>query len=239
MPDPRAIVALIIILFIVFSPDPKAPVVQSGQRHFDAVLEQEEHSWNVLNTSHYGDFSPPQIKWLNISGFGNDTGYAWDMIHEVKERAKQLSIHALGDLTESKLDGGHSGADIPMYRNVTGILHGSWVRSPLSSDLSIPQLNMSNYATEGPFGRIPVTSFERNLTGSGGSLSVKLGEVDIDDTLGTRLGPEGHIVESSRSVSATIRIEAEHGDGSSWETRALGVHFLESGNIILATTSSK
>jgi len=239
MPDPRAIVALVIILFIVFSPDFQAPVVQSEQRQFDAILEQEEHSWNVLSTSHHGDFNPPENRWLNISGFTNDTGYGWDVFNKVKERAKKLSKHALGDHDENILDGVDNEVDIPVYRNVTGILHGSWVRSPLSSGLPIPQLNMSDYATEGPFGRIPLTSFERNLTGTGGSIRVKLGEVDIDDTLGTRVGRQGQTIESTRSVSATIGIESEDGDGTSWETRALGVHFLESGSLILVTTSSK
>jgi len=241
MPDPRAVVALIIVLFIVLSPSDtqQAPATQFRRSHFDAILQQEEHSLNVLNTSRYGDFDPPNNRWLNISGFTNDTLYAWDAIDLVKARAKELIVHTLGEEDARKVDGATDSADVPLYTNLTGVIHGRWARSPVSTDLLSPRLNLSSYTTEGPFGRIPITGFERNLTGTGGSLKVRIGEADIEETLGRRTGTQGQEIRSTRSVSASIEVQSDDGDGSSWEMRALGVHFIETGTLLLTTTSSK
>jgi len=241
MPDPRAVVALILILFIIFSPDPQGPVTQVGRSYFDEALEAEEHSLNVLNTSHYGDFSPSNNLWLNVSGFRNDTLFSWNALGDVKDRATKLSAHALGDDNAKRIEGEDLGTSIPLYQNVTGVIHGNWIRSPLSLAIPVPQLNMTEYSPIGPFGVMPLQWFDRNITEdeTRGSLRIRLGETDSRDTLGNRVDAEGVETSTIRTISAGFEVQFENAGLSAWEARMHGVHFLDSGNIILTTTSEK
>ncbi|GAB7345579.1 hypothetical protein MBLNU457_3883t1 [Dothideomycetes sp. NU457] len=241
MPDPRAVVAIILILFIIFSPDPQAPVTQVEGSYFDEVLEREEHSLDVLNTTHYGDFSPSANLWLNVSGFQIDTLFSWSALGEVKERATKLSAHALGDDNGKRIEGENLDAPIPLYQNVTGVVHGNWIRSPLSSTIPIPQLNMTEYSPTGPFGVVPILSFDRNLTenDNGGSMKFRLRENDSQDEVGKSADPQNGETPRIRTISAGFEVAFDNAGLSAWEVRLHGVHFLDSGNILMTTTSEK
>jgi len=238
MPDPRAVVALLIILFIILSPGPQSPATQLDRSRFDHIIEREEQALHALNNSRYGHFDALDHRWLNASGFTEDAGYAWTATEAIKTRARKLNVYALGDSHAGMIDGGVlNHGDVALYNNVTGVLHGSWIPSLVSATISKPQLNLTNYAPEGPFGKVAVDEFSRNLTGLEGSIKLRLDETDTQEDRGGQADVDSRKMAGVRTVSARIDLQAY--DGSAWEVTTHGVHFLASGSLVLTTTSEK
>jgi hypothetical protein len=234
MADPRAVVALVILLFIFFSPPPgQEPLVRARSR-LEHIVAEERHDLNVLRQTHLGDFDPALDRWLNITGFRENDTFAWQALPLVKERARLQSAHALGHDNLVRLDGGYDKLPpLPLYQNVTGTMYGEWVRSSVQKSVVPPQLNMSEYAAIGPFGPIPIESFSKNVTAKSGSLEVWFEEADAQETL--LLHKDKRV---AREVKAQISVrDGEAGD--SWHSKMFGVHFLDTGNIMLATTTDK
>lgn len=234
MADPRAVVALVILLFIFFSPAPgQEPLVHARSR-LEHVITAERWDLAVLNHTRFGDFDPAQDRWLNISGFKQDQNFAWHALGAVKERAKHQLTHVLGNENIGRLDSGNAEQyPLPLYQNVTGTVYGEWARSPLQSAVTPPQLNMSEYAPAGPFGPIPIQSFSKNVTAKSGSLEIWLEEAD---------SPESVVWSNNKKVARELKAQVSVGDdavGDSWDSKLFGVHFLETGNILLATTTDK
>lgn len=241
MADPRAFLTLILLLFIFFSPNPGPDPLQRTPSRYEAALNSTRANLASLNLTHYGDFDPSHDKWLNITGCESDSEFAWYALPGVKERARQLSAYALGQENVGLIDGeGISDARVPLYRNVTGVLHGGWVRSPVQGSVKeAPRLNMSDFAPEGPFGPVALSGFGRNLTGEEGSVKVWLQERDLARDAGFKVDREGKEVLAVREISAQVTVQDDESMGDGWEAQMYGVHFLGSGNVVLATTSDK
>jgi len=237
MPDGRPVIVLILLLFILFAPDPQTPRVQQHD-YFDDALSLERHALNVLNTSNYGDFNPANNLWLNISGFNNETDFEWNALEQVKEQAKKRWAHAIGEDIAKQIESEDDVA-LPLYRNVTGVLHGHWLHSQ-EILLSPPILNLTRFAPEGPLGPATITGFARNVTGRAGDLTVRLQESDLERlSLDKDATSGGTMQDAVRMITAEIGLKTTDGKGDDWEGQVHGVHFLQTGRVVLTTTSPK
>ena len=218
----------------------------------------------MLNSSRYGDFDPLGNRWLNVSGFGNGTGFAWEGLDRIRERVEGLKGYALRGFGEEGFeneveiisggagsggskDGNEEGRGygrghgiMPLDRNVIGVVHGSWIRSPIQKEIGVPKLNVSRYAPEGPWGPVPITGFGRNLTGGEGAVKMRFQEWDEEKSLGKRgTGVGGERVDAVRLVSAQMELEGKDGLGDAWDVQLNGLHYLDTGNMLFTTTSEK
>lgn len=252
--DPRALITLLILLFIIFSPSPDSqqqfsPAQKS--RHL-AVLARERHDLDLLNSTRYRDLDPPEGRWANFTGFEREGEWSesWKRLDTLKERARGIAGHVLGpegvrllDGPPGKVSGLKTAAagegvgkevDMPLYKNITGVLHGPWVRSPLQEGLKIPRLNLTRFAPEGPFGTVDITGFDRNVSQTAAEGWVRVVFEEMEDDEETPVAEKGVL----NGVRASLSIGDEE-SGDEWEAQLYGLHFLEAGNMILTTTSDK
>ncbi|KAJ9627883.1 hypothetical protein H2203_003101 [Taxawa tesnikishii (nom. ined.)] len=240
MADPRFFITVILLLFILFSPDQQAAVNNLQIRsRLEEVLAEERHAVDILNRTRYGDFDPPNNRWLNISGFRQEQGYSWNALRDVRDRARGQIRHALGEESLGRLDGQKESGAIPLYQNISGVLNGGWVRSPLSYGLSPPRLNLSAYASDGPFGPVLIPGFGRNLTGTEGTLTVRLSEREREGNTVMGRDYSNTEIEVAREIGAQVTVQDDESFGDGWEMQMYGVHFLETGSVLLTTTSKK
>lgn len=290
MADPRAVLTLLLILFIIFTPsgpnDPSAIPGRARDRLLEA-LTNERHNLDVLNSTKWGDFDPsalngppgsPVGRWINLTGFGrvedgpdgkeqDHSGvFGWERLGNIKNRVREKMVYQTGDeglegtlsaIPNPQYDGvtnkdvGQYGwISKPFYKNISGVVHGDWVRSPVQEGIQAPTLNMSHYAPEGPFGPLEIHRFGRNLTEDmkKGWVKIAFEENDDESTLLSKVvGVEDDDkgspvitkeVQLLREVRASINIGSED-TGDDWEAQVYGVHYLETGNMVLTTTSLK
>jgi transmembrane E3 ubiquitin-protein ligase len=247
MDSPRIVLLVFLLLFFFLSPDSQQPS-PSQRVELDSIIAEERHALEVLRSSRFGDLDVSQGKWLNITGFRDGDGLAWDALSAVKERAWEQLKYVLGEkgirnvngpdesaIAEGIGDGGSTGdriqvneIQIPLYRNVTGIVHGLWTRSRLSQGLHPPQINLTTLAPRAGF---TTQDYDRNVTGSSGKLQLRL-----DEKTGEELIFSDGLV---REISGTMTLRDESSPGDGWEIGLHGVHFQSFGGIVLTTTSEK
>ena len=255
MDSPRLVLVLFLLLFLFFSPDSRAPSL-SQQRELDYSILDERFSLDVLNTSSYGTFDPPNNRWLNITGLRQGDGYAWDLLPKVQLRARE-QLNAVLDVsrfsnrlenistgienepkTQTELENDALGLALssmksfddpqPLYQNVTSIIRGKWARSGIEKDATVPNLNLSAVAPKVYYSS---NKYNRNITGQNGDLQVQLYEQDG----GTPL-PEP---DFARTIKAQMTIQDQTSSGDGWELTLFGVHYPKQGGIVLSTTSEK
>lgn len=226
--NPRAFVFLVLILFW-FTNSPEPP--QSNpytQLHNEEIIENERAALEVLNSTHHGDFDPSQSKWLNISGFRGDEGYSWEIYKDIRERAYAQATYALGDEVGAALGDELSWERRPaVYKNVTGIVYGDWKLSDIGRDIERKPINVSMNYPEGPYGS---KGFDRNITTQAGSVHFELSELESGMAANNN---------SIRVIRAAVSVEDDAAFSSSWQMILHGVHFINSGHILLTTTSEK
>ncbi|KAI9678680.1 MAG: hypothetical protein M1817_005737 [Caeruleum heppii] len=223
----------------------------SSQRHeLHGLLQEDQHRLDLLNSTRYHDFDPSQDRWLNLTGLRQPDGYAWDALPHVKAAAfRDLSdlvgargVSWLGDdeghdenrTAQFSLEGAKGEESslyrdsVGVYKNITGLIQGEWVRTEGSEDRLAPQLNLTTLAPNAVFS---TAQFDRNITGSSGKVQIKL-----DEKTGGQLGDDkGQVKE----IKARMTIQDDTTVGDGWEMRLYGVHFPEFGQVILTTTSEK
>jgi transmembrane E3 ubiquitin-protein ligase len=240
---------LIIFLYLYSAPDPYAGAPASNfhspRKQYNDYLAQQRHSYDVLNNSRYGDFGPlgpPAPTWLNLTGFAAGDGYAWEGLGRVKERVKREREMVMGGGPEGT---GNKGPQLALYRNVTGVVHGTWVRSPEEDKEVVgrgrERMNLTEIA-QGVHWSYGV--WNRNVTAKDGSLMVVLEEKGEENWGGGRSkGTEGPVSEKAddfvREVSATMTVGDESTSGDGWEMRVHGVHWPQRGALVMTTTSAK
>ncbi|KAJ5902078.1 hypothetical protein N7495_002606 [Penicillium taxi] len=226
---------LLLVFYLLLSSQSRPPLPEEGrERQYE--LDREQHVLQLLNESKYGDFDPPADKWLPYSGTRKNDSFAWDLFPYARSRARHQFQSALSnaglelpsgleDNTSSPLN--LTDFFLPAYRNTTGILRGDWVRSTGNPQRRTP-LNTSSIAHEHEYF---TEHFGSNITGSGGTFYFNLEEVDDGEI---QVG-KGLV----REIRASVTIESEDFWGSTWYLSLFGVHFPETGGIILSTSSEK
>ncbi|MCJ1444991.1 MAG: hypothetical protein MMC23_005495 [Stictis urceolatum] len=243
-------VALLVILLIFFLVAPETPRANTPhqQHELNLLFEKEHHALDVLNTTSYGDFDPIANKYLNISGFRKEDGYAWDRLPQVRARVleqmdmvlkpwagydlgeRYASVATLdGDLDNIRGNPIVASIDaVPFYQNITGLIHGQWVRSKINDERKSPVLNITELS---PHISYITSEYNRNITGKEGDLSFKL---DEKKSKVLRMGSS-----SVREVRAEMTIKDETSSGDGWDLTLHGLHFPESGGVLLTTTGDK
>lgn len=225
--DPRAIVIIILVIFFLLIPESPPSSVIGGDHRLDQAVAQERAALKLLNRSQYGQFDPPNHRWLNITGLQEKDAFAWDALDTVKARAKEQADHILGREEADRALLGDTSANLPIYHNVSGHVRGSWVRSQIESNFKRPQLNLTAFLPEDA--RV-VRAFERNITGDTGHVRFEFEEKgEMKSYNGTRV----------LDMKATVVIADETSAGDGWSVVLYGHHFVDAGHVILTTSSAK
>jgi transmembrane E3 ubiquitin-protein ligase len=232
MADRRSsVIPLLIIGWIIFSGPARPPASRfEDRRSVEGVIADEQRSLDVLRNSTWGDLGGQDGRTLNLNltGLEPDRGYAWDALPVVKNRAQEQLTYALGEEGKQMLEG--AGGSAALYHNVTGFVHGEWVRSKIQDSVHSPLLNLSTYATGGPFGQSAPRPFGRNVTGTHGDLRLRFRERPQHDGIRRAVNITG--------ISAEMAIQDED-TGEELELQAYGVYHMDLGEAILTTTSEK
>ena len=256
MDTPRVVLLIFLIIFLLATPDTQR---NSPTQQFDVQqdLQEQRLALTLLNSSSYGDFEASNEKWINITGLRKEDGYAWDLLPKIQAKAKEQSnkvleswsligkSHAVsGEIRDSygPVETAHgaplefangslpngSGHLIPFYQNITGILRGHWIRSMIGSERQPPILNTTVIS---PSTLYLSKEYRRNVTGHTGDVQLKL-----DEKRGESLQIGGNAV---REVRAEMIIKDERSSDDGWEFVLHGVHYLESGGVLLTTSGER
>ncbi|KAI4149400.1 MAG: hypothetical protein LQ340_004647 [Diploschistes diacapsis] len=249
MEGPRVVLVLFLLMVLLSSPGTQRPS-QSQQRALQTIVEEGRQGWSILNQTQQGDFNSSQNSWLNITGLRAEDGYAWDLLPQVQAKAREQAQAVLGTTqirsgrtsvyslphghfgerysSVENLDGGEKlPVVIPFYQNVTGLIHGQWLRSRVRDDFEVPKPNLTaispvQYITK---------EFNRNITGARGELSIKL---DQKESTAVQVG-----LNTAREIKAELTIQDKSSSGDGWEMVLHGIQFVESGAILLTTSGEK
>ncbi|PYH46347.1 ubiquitin-protein ligase dscA [Aspergillus saccharolyticus JOP 1030-1] len=225
----------LVVFYLLLSSQSRSPLISQDGEH-QRELERERNALRMLNETQYGDFDPLADKWLPFPGVRKNDSYAWDLLPDVQARArsqlrsvmaeaglrppKSLAVpDALPDLNLTQLV-------LPVYRNATGKLRGEWVRR--KQDKPHAPLNKTAIIQENEYF---THEFSQNVTGNSGTFYL-----DVREGGGQELrSPQGHV----REIRATLTVESGEFWGNTWYLSLIGIHFPETGGIILSTMSEK
>ncbi|KAI9667367.1 MAG: mitofusin [Bathelium mastoideum] len=225
MAEPRAFLLVLILLFLLLSPEPQQGPL--GQRRYELSndISDQQVALNVLSSSQYGDLDPLEQRWLNLTGLREQNDLSWNQLALVKERSRAQVQHALGEQSLEKLEK-PTEASIPLFHNVTGYVRGEWIRSKIEQELMKSPDEEPEEEDEAPS-----AEYYRNITGSGGKVRFRFKE-QID-------GYDDHHSGQTYPISAHMAIQDDTSYGDGWELTLHGVHFPDLGSILLTTTSHK
>lgn len=247
----RVVLILILLFFLYSSPDQGSQAGFASPRDYVAErVERSRHNLNVLNVTKWQDFSPKgpdkspheAAKYLNLTGFREEDGYAWDRLDTFKKRSTIFSDEAKGKWRSGK---DYTSLEGEIYENVTGIVTGRWIKylGDLPSGEVHRQLNLSEIAP-GTDWSFRDDYWTRNVTGKEGKLMLRVDERNVEqiDSSGeTALTTEMNAWSggSVRDVAATMTVQDESSSGDGWEMRLHGVHWPRQGVLLMTTTSDK
>ncbi|RYP35795.1 hypothetical protein DL767_003650 [Monosporascus sp. MG133] len=241
MPPPQdhaRLLFLIILLFWFASTPDTGPGLIAGPALVKNRLARQRHAHGVLNSTKWGDFSPPPVDnasnsttgYLNLTGFRKEDGFVWEDLGRFKNRCEEWSRHAVGIPEASQ----------PVWQNATGVVHGLWDRLDTSSPRYHSSYNLSDISPEVTWSGW-ASQWSRNATGKEGKMLVRVSDDEDAGTEPEVSDPNIFLRTEirAREVSATVDIEDMEGSGSSWEMRLHGVHWPRQGAMLLTTTSEK
>ncbi|KAJ6790157.1 hypothetical protein PWT90_05617 [Aphanocladium album] len=204
-------------------------------------LAKYRDALEVLNGTDWGDFAPTKKEgptFVNMTGFREVDGFAWDDLADFQSRSVQMSRRAVG----SEADGPplwDTAEGEPVWMTASGSLEGDWVYRQASARRSYESYNLSNSVPDMDWigDRI---DWGRNLTGSSGRMHLHM-EGNKTATEYEQLPRDQAPLSggSIRNVKAALSLEDTTGSQSTWEMRLWGVHWPRQGVIMMTTTSEK
>lgn len=225
----------LVVFYLLLSSQSHPPLISQDREH-QRELERERHALHLLNESHYGDFDPRADKWLPLIGARKNDSFDWGLLADAQDRTRYQLRNVFTDAglvpPNGLEDRDASGAlnlsqlALPVYRNSTGTLRGDWVRRKLEADR--PPLNTTAIVLEHEYF---THEFSQNVTGDSGAFYLNVHEGGGQEIK----SPQGHV----REIRATLAVETDEFWGNTWYISLYGVHFPETGGIILTTTSEK
>ncbi|KAK0752347.1 hypothetical protein B0T18DRAFT_436424 [Schizothecium vesticola] len=237
----RLVLLLVLLLWLMVTPD-NGQVMITGPSFASSRLHSQREAHGVMNGTKWGDFSPrlttdpPGVdaRYLNMTGFRQDDGYAWEDLGRFRDRCQEWSRNAF-----SSDDWDRPGPSQVVWKNATGRLHGEWVRRPGTNERQAAGYNLSAIAPEISW-LGGSADWQRNVTGEHGTVSMVLEEYE-----GSAEYVEGADAVDARSASVARQTSAfvliqDEGSGSMvWSMRLHGVHWPRQGAILLTTSSDK
>ncbi|PHH91230.1 hypothetical protein CDD83_1280 [Cordyceps sp. RAO-2017] len=260
---------LFFILFLIWMLFPESEY--QGQSPVLSELAAERlaryrDALDVLNTTRWGDFAPgtsepsaadddddgdgddgdaAEPKYLNLTGFRREDGFAWEDLGRFRERGLRLSRHAIPPVA------GPQPCDLAqgdaVWANASGTLRGEWVRRPGSVPRRYDGYNLSR-TVPGVDWVGDKAEWARNMTGETGRMMLRLESnktvtryaAELDDGGSPPAADSMPLSGGSiRNVRGTATIEDTTGSGLNWEMRLWGVHWPRQGVVLLTTTSEK
>lgn len=195
----------------------------------------------ALNDTQWGDFAPtaPDAPaFVNITGFREIDGFAWDDLNAFRNRSIQMSRHAMAaDADGPPLWDTAEGE--PVWMSASGSLEGDWVYRPGSVSRSHESYNLSNSVPDMDWigDRI---DWGRNLTGKSGRMHLHMeGNKTVTEYEQLPRDQAPLSGGSIRHVKGSLSLEDTTGSQSTWDMRLWGVHWPRQGVIMMTTTSEK
>lgn len=260
----RFIMLIVLLLWLTSTPD-GGPGIMSAPSIIAARLGRQRVAHGVLNSTQCGGFAPPPTDsdperpapsipnngtgYLNITGFREEDGYAWQDLGLFRQRCLDLSRNSYrgtsqaGEKEDAQWD---LAQGWPTWHNATGIVHGSWVRTDATEKRASASYNLTQLAPTIPWA---MSEFGRNITGKEGKIllrlddkqrGIELPDLDVDESQGE--GQQQPLVKTGgiiREVSAMASIEDVTGTGNTHHIVMHGVHWPRQGAMLLTTTSDK
>ncbi|KAK5993314.1 DSC E3 ubiquitin ligase complex subunit 1-like protein [Cladobotryum mycophilum] len=242
--------AFLFVLFLIWLIFPEGEYQGQSLALSDLVTERLERyhdALDALNQTRWGDFAPQQLveegghagdaKYVNLTGFREEDGFAWEDLGRFRDRGLQLSRHAIPPVGGQWLWEVAEGE--PLWVNTSGTLLGEWVRRPGSVARTYDSYNLSKSVPSMDWiGHH--TDWARNMTGDTGRILLRLEgnkTVAHHEQLPVDQSPlSGGLI---RNVKGVVTIEDTKGSGLNWDMRLWGVHWPRQGVVILTTTSEK
>jgi len=214
-------------------------------------LERYQDALEVLNQTRWGDFRPrpdgveasaaaddgSSYSYVNLTGFREQDGFAWDDLELFREKGLRLSRHAIPPVGGKQLWDTAQGE--PVWANASGTLHGDWVRRPGSSPRTYDSYNLSR-SVPGMDWVGDRADWARNITGESGRMMLRLEgnrTVQKYDEVAEGSNPlSGGMI---RHVRGYATIEDTMGSGLNWEMRLWGLQWPRQGVVLMTTTSEK
>jgi transmembrane E3 ubiquitin-protein ligase len=226
MEGPRVVLLVILLLFILFSPEPKNANNRQFPNRFGIPQQllgvNLTEELEVLRASRYGDLNAKEEKYLDLTGFRQNDGYLWELLPVAQNVAKGEFLDVIVGSNRSQNDQAEydkiDNSVLPVYRNVTGEVRGRISKvggfHPVERRINLTELVPGNdYIT----GR-----FDRNFTEDAGDIAINFKESYEDG-----------------KIKAYVAIETESSPSNGWQVKMEGFHQIKSGYMFMTTDSEK
>ena len=225
MEGPRVVLLVLLLFFVFLSPDTQRASPRQ-RAELGRRADEYQQALGVLRNSSYGELDVHRGRWINTTGLRQSEGYEWDLLPEAQRLARDqlLELHGPVNHGGNQEEQYKHAAREPTayYQNISGTINGKFLRQKLPS-----KQNAINLTALIPNNDYIVQEFTRNMTEVDGEIRLHLNEA------GEQHGG------TVNKISAHVIVLTESSPGSGWQMKLHGYHFMQSGAVVLTTTSEK